>query len=86
MISGEDYFSTVITGEDNPLVDVTAQSEIDPTITLNTSDPAYSLSFSPGLTPAASPVPEPGTLAFTLSGFAALALAFPNRRCRSGDL
>ena len=81
LISGEDYFSSVITGESNPLGTISAQSLVDPTITLDTTDPNYSLSFSPGLKPGASPVPEPGTFALTLSGIAALALA--SLRCRS---
>jgi len=84
LISGEDYFSSVITGESNPLGTISAQSLVDPTITLDTTDPNYSLSFSPGLKPGASTVPEPGTLALTLSGIAALALASLRRRsCNS---
>jgi hypothetical protein len=41
-------------------------SFIDPTITLATSDPAYSLAFSPGITA----TPEPGSLALVATGLA----------------
>lgn len=81
-MASETYFYTLL---NKPFPEVSAISGVDPTITLDTLDPAYSLSFSPGLTPDSSPVPEPGTLALTLSGIAALAFAYPNRRrSRSG--
>jgi len=39
-----------------------ASSSVDPTITLATTDPDYSLSFSPNLIPDTAPVPEPSSL------------------------
>lgn len=56
-------------------------SEVDPTITLDTSDPAYSLVLSPGLEPA--PTPEPETLALTASGFLATLACVRQRVARS---
>jgi hypothetical protein len=45
-----------------------ASSSIDPTITLATADPAYTLEFSPGLIPAATP--EPSSLMLLGTGLA----------------
>jgi hypothetical protein len=69
----------------NPIVGVQrAIAAVDPSIALATSDPSYSLSFSAGLTPDASPVPEPGTLVLILPGIAGLAFFVSDsatRRC-----
>jgi hypothetical protein len=46
----------------------TLSASIDPTITLDTADPAFSLQFSP------APTPEPASLALVLTGISALAL------------
>ncbi len=43
----------------------TASAFVDPTITLGTDDPAYSLEFSPGLS---SPIPEPSSLLLLTTG------------------
>jgi hypothetical protein len=43
----------------------TASAFVDPTITLDTDDPAYSLEFSPGLS---SPIPEPSSLLLLTTG------------------
>jgi hypothetical protein len=47
----------------------TAQASVDPTITLDTTDPAYSLAFSP------APTPEPGSFWLALTGATAMAIA-----------
>ncbi len=48
-----------------------SRAAVDPTITLVTSDPAYSLSFSSNLTPdPTTTTPEPGTLLLCLPGIA----------------
>jgi hypothetical protein len=47
-----------------------AASSVDPTITLATDDPAYSLQFSPGLI---SSTPEPSSLALFSTGIAGIA-------------
>lgn len=46
---------------------VTASAFVDPTITLDTTDPAYSLEFSPGLIPT-STTPEPSSLLLVATG------------------
>lgn len=44
-----------------------SSSSVDPTITLDTNDPAYSLEFSPGLVPSAA-TPEPTSLLLVATG------------------
>lgn len=56
-----------------------ASSAIDPTITLDTSDPAYSLEFSPGLIPASTPEPATETLCAT-GFFAVLGMTLRKQR------
>lgn len=54
-----------------------AVSNVDPTITLDTNDPGYTLDFSPGLL---APTPEPSTLALACTGLLSAASAFRRRR------
>lgn len=59
----------------------TANASVDPTITLDTSDPAYSLEFSPGLITTPAPTPEPASLTLLATGLAGVA-AFGRRKLR----
>jgi hypothetical protein len=56
------YTNTSITGA----IYGGAAANVDPTLTLTTTDPAYSLQFSPGLLP----TPEPSTLLLAATGLA----------------
>jgi hypothetical protein len=58
-----------------------ASASVDPTITLDTSDPAYSLEFSPGLITTPAPTPEPTSLTLLATGLAGVA-AFGRRKLR----
>ena len=53
-----------------PPSDFSAVSALDPSITLATTDPDYSLEFSPGLF---APTPEPGSLILAATGLVGLA-------------
>jgi hypothetical protein len=67
-LSTESYFSIVLSSSNRPAGNWDTLAEIDPTITLATTDPNYSLGFSPGLIPDSSPVPEPSSLALLGTG------------------
>jgi hypothetical protein len=54
-----------LNGDSTPQL-YTGDSSVDPTITLDTTDPAYSLEFSP------PPTPEPGSFALALTGVVAI--------------
>jgi hypothetical protein len=54
--------------------DLSASATVDPTITLDTTDPAYSLDFSP------APVPEPSTILLSAPCLAFGLLALQRRR------
>jgi hypothetical protein len=54
-----------LSGDSTPQL-YTGESSVDPTIALDTTDPAYSLEFSP------APTPEPGSLWLALTGVLAM--------------
>jgi hypothetical protein len=71
-------------GSEFPGFTLTESSSVDPTITLDTTDPAYSLDFSPGLgVPTPSPTPEPSTLMLASTGLAG-AFSLARRRFLRG--
>jgi hypothetical protein len=72
-LSTESYFSVVLSSGNHPTGNWDTFAGIDPTFTLATTDPDYSLSFSPGLVPDASQVPEPSSLLLLGSGLVGLA-------------
>lgn len=70
--------NSILAGPSGTTGQFSASSSIDPTIRLDTTDPAYSLDFSPGLI-GANPTPEPASLLLVGSGMVG-AFSFGRRR------